>query len=655
VIPFPELADSVNESSSRGPVWSSARLKPDISAPGSSIDSARAGFGSDPVSMTGTSMSAPHVAGAAALVREARPDWPVVDIKAVLMNTARTPMQTTNGAAYPESRVGSGRLAVDAALSSPVVAKSELRPREVSLSFGVILAESMLVRTQVVELRNHGWMDITYQVRGSNTLTQPGARMVPGVAQIVVPARGTARVPVMFEVDPAGLVADADDASPVRYGEWPRYGLPEISGQVWFHGGPVDLHVPWHAVARSVMRGRAGASLAGAPLGDPVVMPTPTGGPGGHRMPLVGVFQQGFQQTSVGFTDDRAWTDVVAAGAASDFARVGSVEGMRVSFAVVTAGAWPSPMRRFVTLDVEIDRDSNGVADVILSNGNLAAVEANDLGSETASNDALVTAVDRRGGAALEVGGFWNGLPPDVRDVAPFYNSVVVLSATGRQLGLAGSNPTLRYRVVTRGRYNETTPWIQLSPTRLLVDGAAHGIEGSPWQDHGMGVRATIRRQHAVAAGQNAQGQIPALLVHLHNVSGMQAEVIRFDLDRWDVDGDRLPDAWELERLGNLAGTWTTDRDGDGISDGDEWWAGTDPLDPASQLRLGFVRWEDRTLQWRSLPGRRYVVLRSRAMDGPYSPWRAGVEADSETTTLTDPEVMSGTATWFYRLQIQGP
>lgn len=88
--------------SSRGPVtWENkAIMKPDVSAPGVNICAARFSstqFGSPCTSrpndsthmqISGTSMAAPHVAGVAALIKQAHPDWTPRIVKAAIKNTA---------------------------------------------------------------------------------------------------------------------------------------------------------------------------------------------------------------------------------------------------------------------------------------------------------------------------------------------------------------------------------------------------------------------------------------------------------------------------------------------------------------------------------------------------------------------------------------
>ena len=63
-------------------------LKPDIAGPGVSIFSTAVGTGTEGLVLSGTSMSGPHVAGVAALVRQTHPDLDPVAVKGILMGTA---------------------------------------------------------------------------------------------------------------------------------------------------------------------------------------------------------------------------------------------------------------------------------------------------------------------------------------------------------------------------------------------------------------------------------------------------------------------------------------------------------------------------------------------------------------------------------------
>ncbi len=87
-------------------------LKPDITAPGVDIIAAVAppGWGGDDFeSLSGTSMSAPHIAGLAALMMQTNPDWSPAAVKSSMMTTART--TNTEGGAI--QRTGGDATALD--------------------------------------------------------------------------------------------------------------------------------------------------------------------------------------------------------------------------------------------------------------------------------------------------------------------------------------------------------------------------------------------------------------------------------------------------------------------------------------------------------------------------------------------------------------
>ncbi len=95
--------------SSRGPAPYSLALKPDISAPGVDIVSPIPGsYGT----WSGTSMAAPAVAGAAALLRQRHPGWTPAQIKSALVLTAR-PVFNDASRKHPTSVLAAGGGMID--------------------------------------------------------------------------------------------------------------------------------------------------------------------------------------------------------------------------------------------------------------------------------------------------------------------------------------------------------------------------------------------------------------------------------------------------------------------------------------------------------------------------------------------------------------
>ena len=114
-------ADVLATSSARGPSpLLPGIIKPDLAAPGTSILSA-SHQGNGDASLSGTSMAAPHVAGAAALLRGAKPSWRADQIISALVGTARTTVtRRVGGAAVPANEQGAGRIDVARAVRAPL-------------------------------------------------------------------------------------------------------------------------------------------------------------------------------------------------------------------------------------------------------------------------------------------------------------------------------------------------------------------------------------------------------------------------------------------------------------------------------------------------------------------------------------------------------
>jgi len=98
-----DSGNTMGSFSSRGPGPVLDVIKPDVTAPGVNIlagfapDAANATKGENFAYLSGTSMSTPHVAGIAALLLQANPDWSPSALKSALMTTARQDITLPDG------------------------------------------------------------------------------------------------------------------------------------------------------------------------------------------------------------------------------------------------------------------------------------------------------------------------------------------------------------------------------------------------------------------------------------------------------------------------------------------------------------------------------------------------------------------------------
>ena len=214
---------TISHSSSRGPVAGLGQVKPDVTAPGTFILS-----GTSPVSqigateqinyasISGTSMASPHVAGAAALIKQAHPAWTPDMIRTVLQNTAtnlRAPDGTPNADGGVERVLdqGAGLIDVRAAVQAKgllgIVADGVALPSILgSHSFGAVEAintPSVTTRSATVTLRDVSGTASAYSLAVVNNrgLDLPGVSVTVDPSGLSVPANGVATATVTVRID----------------------------------------------------------------------------------------------------------------------------------------------------------------------------------------------------------------------------------------------------------------------------------------------------------------------------------------------------------------------------------------------------------------------------------------------------------------------
>jgi subtilisin family serine protease len=212
-----DAKDQLAEFSSRGPALGSRALKPEIVAPGVDIVAARAAGTTlgEPVDakytrLSGTSMAAPHVAGAAAVLAQVHPDWDARRLKAALVGAADP---VTGGDPY---EVGAGRLDVAKAVGDVVSGT-------VPVDLGTFAypqtgtAEAKVGWTNTGDKATRLTLDVRVTDRYGKTTANPAVTLA--ATTVTVPAGGGASAVV--RLDRARLGATPGYYTAVVTARWP--------------------------------------------------------------------------------------------------------------------------------------------------------------------------------------------------------------------------------------------------------------------------------------------------------------------------------------------------------------------------------------------------------------------------------------------------
>jgi subtilisin family serine protease len=185
-----DKSDQLAEFSGQGPRRGDYMVKPEIVAPGVSIMAAMPG--NEYGLMSGTSMSSPHVAGAAAIISQQRPEWSAAEIKSALSSSAEL-LEDPHVFAQ-----GSGRLDVDKAVNQTVIGMPS------TLNAFMPYPEGGS-DTHVLTYSNTGDTEITLDLRAELN-NDDGESMPEGAVQfdpevVNVPAGDTAQATVTFNTE----------------------------------------------------------------------------------------------------------------------------------------------------------------------------------------------------------------------------------------------------------------------------------------------------------------------------------------------------------------------------------------------------------------------------------------------------------------------
>ena len=244
---IPGYQDRLSGFTSEGPTRYTSDLKPDIAAPGDSITSTLAGSGTGNLTIGGTSMATPHIAGVAALLRQLHPEMTPQEIKALMMNQATRRVKTIDGNQASATVMGAGRVRADQAANAVSLAT----PGSLSLGFQAMTGNTVLMR----EITVSNMDDVRHRYSASGgvryfdfdpamvrvTVGSSGGPLGADFAFNLAP--GSSRtLDVRFRLDP-----DVISAPEQLYGWY--YFHPNVDGQVVIRQSRnrVDrLRVPWH-------------------------------------------------------------------------------------------------------------------------------------------------------------------------------------------------------------------------------------------------------------------------------------------------------------------------------------------------------------------------------------------------------------------------
>ena len=533
--------DQANTSTARGMHGSHGITKPDVAAPGTNISSILVGGGTEATVKTGTSMSTPFVAGVAALIMQAHPEYGPRMIKTAIMNTADHRMQDAWGNPYAVDRVGTGRINTRAAVADRVMLFNAARPEQVSDTFGVL---EYTPNAGVQTLQHRVSVENTDSVAHTYAVSYDGSTSIPGVEfsypqSVSVGAGQTATFTVTVRIDPSKLEKTIDPSMyPTQDSLNYSTGMVTISGARQYiasasgrliltdadsSAAVKTLRMPLHVAPKPVSALRvAGADIhfdsngAGA-LEQRLSVEGTAVNQGGYRS-LLGAFELGASSPRIptaklGVGSDSRM-DLQYVGATSNVAALKAAgqdtSQAQLSFGISTWGNWSEVTPRG-TYYVFIDTDKDGTTDY-----RLQTVREKGL-------DYPLVKVSQRGldgkwhaiaNALYPLNGTWGDTDTNIMD-----SNTLVMSVPLSVLGLdpEAESTEISYSVTTASAFSATTVVDTTESVSFNYATPALWFSGDSAGVPNLFVDAPGTNLVAHRSGE-AKGS--ALFLHMHNATG---------------------------------------------------------------------------------------------------------------------------------------
>lgn len=476
-------------------------VKPDVAGPGVNVISAANGTGDGRMSMSGTSMATPDVAGIAALTFESHPTWSAPDVKATIMNTATHDVRDGDGNATL-LRQGTGRVDALQAVTAGTTVRSVENDQLVTASFGVVEVASPTTEKRTLQIKNTDGRPHTYDVAYESRVAQSGVAFSIDKQRVTVVPHGTATVTLTMTIaDPTKVGRTIDPTQESTTLGYQREFVAAATGLVTFT--PTDkkfnpLRIGTYAAPKpvSAVHGsdvsfesdstESSIALAGRGVTGALVAPFVLGGTDPQES-----FPDGSAKQSLQAADIRAYGANASDGT--------------LAFGVQTTGPDANP-GAVTNVEVLIDADRDGTPDYLVYDAKSATVDAT-----------FATTIDLATGATLDSQPLNGGAPG--QDVNTFDSAVKVLTVSQEAIGVTGA---FDYSVLTESAY---APALATSGSYVVDDTKSATFDPSaPALSFG-GVLFPDSGSIPVtrSAGTSSAS---VLLLHLHNAVGDQVDTV---------------------------------------------------------------------------------------------------------------------------------